>query len=458
MSVMRITGFADGFDSESMVTALMNVARSQQDRYNELAYNEELKLAAWNKVETSVGQLKSLSFQLTSYSTWGQMSATATNSAVLNATASSGASEGTYSVSVSKLAQSHRVGSDAQTSATVELGLAGTFTVGGQEVTVGIADSLETIRDAINQAALSMADEDAVRASIVDTTLVLTRKATGATEMALTDVTGDVLESLGILDATKAVKNELTAAQNLEAKVMGIDIVRSTNTKLTDVIGGVTLNLTAEGQSNFTIQHDRETVKSLILDFVDTYNATMESIEEQGKATVETDGGVTAATLQGDSLLRSIQSKSRSLLTADDTTGTLDSSLNSLRKLGIWTTSKENRLSVADSAALDDALADNFQGVEDLFRDYSGGIMRKFDDYLKSLTSAIDGTINRREQGIQDKVDGYDDKIAAMERSLTAYEEQLWNQFTAVETVIASFQQQSKYLTSLFEAQTSSDK
>ncbi len=52
MSTMRITGFADGFDTQAIVETLVKAERSKQDLYNELAYYEEKKLAAWNRSGT----------------------------------------------------------------------------------------------------------------------------------------------------------------------------------------------------------------------------------------------------------------------------------------------------------------------------------------------------------------------------------------------------------------------
>lgn len=457
MSTMRITGFADGFDAQAIVETLVKAERSKQDLYHELAYYEEKKLAAWNKVANGLGELKSLSAQLTSYTTWQQMSATSGNSSVVGVAATASAVEGSYSAIVSQLAQSHRVGSDAQTDTTSALGLAGTFTIGGQEIAVSAENSLETIRDAINLASLAMSDDQAVKASIVDTTLVLTRVATGATEISLTDGAGDVLEALGILDSGKTVKNELGAAKNLQASILGINIVRSSNTKITDVIAGATLDFTGVGNTTFTIERDRSTIKSLITDFVAKYNSTMEEIENHSAAKVTEGEDAEVATLSGDALLRSIQSRSRTLLTSSDDTDTLDNALDSLRKIGIWTTGKENRLAITDSKALDDALEDDFTAVESLFRDYDAGIMRKYDDYLRTLTSAATGSINLHQKGIQDKIKRYDTTIATMERRLVSYEEQLWKKYAAAETIIASLQSQADYITTLFTPKSSKD-
>jgi flagellar hook-associated protein 2 len=447
---MRITGFAEGFDSQAMVNALMEVERMPIYRLDEMAYYEEQKLSAWNGVESDVSKLETKVEQLTSLSTWEQMVATTENEDVLTLAADDNAAEGSYDIDVDHLATSHRIGSDAQTDAASPLGLNGDFTIGGEKVVVTADSTLADIRDAINLAAANMADDDKVQAAIIDTTLVIRRQATGSTEINLSDGTGDVLENLGVLDGTKTVKNELTQALDLAATVSGVDISRAENTGLEDVIAGVTLNIHDAGTTTFTVGRDRETVKSLINDFVSAYNATMAKVESAGEATVQSGEDVVPATLQGDSLLRSLQTRSRTIVTAADDSGTLDTNYNSLRKIGIWTTGRDNRLSVTDTEALDDALENHFDEVEDLFRDFNAGVLRQFDDYLDTLTSPMEGAINRRQQSIQSKIDGYSDKIGNLERSLDSYEEQLWEQFTTMESVIAGFQNQSAYLNSLF--------
>lgn len=451
---MRITGFAEGFDTQAMVSALMGVARTQQQRFDSMAYEQEQKLSAWNSVQSTVGNLRAKVQQVTSLSSWRQMVATSSDESVLTLKAESGAANGSYDIEVSKLAKAHRIAGEAQADTTSALGLSGTFTLGGQQIAVEADASLRDIRDAINLAAGSMADADRVRATIVDTTLVLQRESTGATGIAFSDDDGDVLEALGFLDAGKAIQHELVAPQDLAAKVMGIDIARSSNT-VSDVITGATLTVRSEGTSQFTIGRDTGTIRSLINDFIGAYNTTMSALESRSNAPKEANSGASGL-LQGDSLLRSIQSRSRSLLTATDDSGTLEPAFSSLRKIGIWTSGKENRLGITDSQAFEDALQNNLDEVEELFRDSGAGVLSKFRDYLDGLTSAVDGTIPRRQATIKQSIANYDKKIAGMERSLAAYEKQLWEQFTTMETAIARLQQQGAYVTSFFETKKSS--
>lgn len=450
---MRISGFAEGFDTESMVSALMEVERTPLHRIQNDIYGMENELSAWNKVETSVGKLESAVQDLTSYTSWQQMSATAQDESVLTLSAATAAAEGKYDITVSQMAQSQRIASDAQADITSALGLSGDFTVGGQSISVATDDSLESIRDAINSASVNMDDDQRVQAVIVDTSLVLEREATGATDITLSEGTGDILETLGVLDASKAVKNELDAGKDLAANVSGIDITRSSNTNLTDVIAGVTLNVQSEGSTTFSIERDRETIKSLIDEFISAYNSTMQTVEGQGEANIDgTD--VEAATLQGDSLIRAMQARSRTLVTSTDDAGKLEESFNTLRKIGIGTSGEDNRISLTDSEALDSALQTNFDEVEDLFRDYDAGILRGLDDYLGTLTSAVDGGISRRQSGVEGRIDNQEDRMVDLERRLTSYEDQLRDQFGAMDSMIASLQQQTSFLSSLTSSST----
>lgn len=444
---MRISGFASGFDIESMVSALMEVERVPLKRAQNNIHELQADLSAWGSVDSSVGALESSVEELTSYSTWQQLAATSGNEDLLTLAAEDNAAEGNYDINVTTLAQSHRIGSDAQADTTSALGLSGDFTVGGENVTVASDDTLASLRDKINTAAASMGDAERVQAVIVDTTLVLEREATGATDISLGDGTGDILETLGLLDASKAIKNELTAGKDLAATVSGVDITRSSNTGIDDVIAGVTLNLHSVGTTSFSVERDRETIKSLIESFIAEYNSTMETMENKGAADVS-GSEVQAARLQGDSLLRSIQSSSRSLVTATDNSGILDADFNSLRKIGIWTTSENNRIALTDSDALDNALQNNFDEVEALFRDYDAGVLRELDNYLDTVTSTVDGSLSRRKTTIEDRIDTREDRISDMERSLSNYEDQLWNQFSAMESMIASLQQQSSFFSS----------
>lgn len=455
--VMRMSGLASGMDTQAIVDAMMAAERMPIDRLETEIRYEQNKLNTWSTVETKLSDLKSKSDALVSYSNWSQMSAVADEPDILSATAEKSGDTGTFTVNVSELAREHIIGSDAQADTTNALGLTGEFLIGGQTVSVTSGNSLADIRDAINAAAEEMDDDERVTASIIDTTLVIKRNNTGSTGIDLADTSGTVLEDLGVLETSGSIKNTLQVARDLSMTVNGVSVSRSSNTGIDDVINGATLNITDTGETELTIGHDKDTIKSLIEDFVSSYNNAMAAIEDSSSVEMSTSGDSidSLGWLQGDQLIRSIPQQLRTLVTGTDTEGVLDDAFDSLREAGIWTTGRDNRLAL-DSATLDDALTNNFDEVEDLFRDYDGGIMRKIDDYLDRLTSAVDGSITRKTQSIENGIETREEDIADIERRLESVEEQLWEQWANMEESMAVMNSQMSFILSALGSSTGS--
>jgi len=306
--------------------------------------------------------------------------------------------------------------------------------------------------NAINTASQSMADDKKVQATIIDTTLVIERNETGSTEIDIDFATGDtddILENLGILNVGKTDwGDEKTLAKNLAATIDGIAISKTSNTGIDDVLAGVTMSFEETGSTTLEVSNDTDSIMTMIEDFVTNYNTAMGTLEDQ--MSVDTSGGgddIESGTLQSESLVRSMHMRMRTLTTSNDSG--LDDDFESLRQIGIWTTGENNRLTI-DSAKLEEALKNNFDEVEDLFRDYDYGVVRKVDDYLDGLTSAVDGSIDMRKQTLENSMDDKMDRIAEIEDSLTSYENSLYQQFARMEEAMAQMQGQLGFLGGLF--------
>jgi flagellar hook-associated protein 2 len=131
---------------------------------------------------------------------------------------------GSHTIEVLRVATAEKDASDAQASVSAALGLAGTFQINGEDVTVSAGDSLQSIVDRINNANTG-SSATGVTASIVSPSsgenyLVLTADDTG-TAITFGDGSG-VLQSLGILDAGLAAKTQLQAATTAQFKADGL--------------------------------------------------------------------------------------------------------------------------------------------------------------------------------------------------------------------------------------------
>jgi len=188
--------------------------------------------------------------------------------------------------------------------------------------------------------------------------LVITSKTSG------TD--GAITVTPSLTGGTAPTFTDLQAAADAVIDLGGgLTITRSSNT-INDVFPGVTLNLhQADPETTVTISISPDTagVKEKIVGLVDKYNELMDFLEEQFKYDADTEE---TGLLFGEYTLFEIQSKLASTLSTSITG--LDSDLSVLSQIGIRLGS-DGKLALTESE-LDEALADNPDGVMQLFARY----------------------------------------------------------------------------------------
>ena len=360
-STYSISGLASGLDWTSMISQLVELERKPITLLENKQTTLSAKKSAWSEVNTKLLSLKTAASSLSSREDFDvfKPSATVTGTSsdvegLLDFAVGSNASEGTYNIIVKKLATAQKLASGSFSSTGEALGISGTVTINGRDLTVAATDSLSAIQTKIN--ALNSGNNPAgVTASIIAVSdseyrLTLTSKTTGADGMTITDGTG----SLGL--------TELVAGQDAEITVDGYTITRSTNS-ITDVINGVTLNLVGadEGATvKLDVKRDNDGIKEKIQGFVDSYNELMSYIEEQNTVS---DDGKTTGTLFADSSLQSVKSTLRKVILSE--VSGLNSTLDHLSLIGV-NTDKTGRLSINEDN-LDGYLTSNFEDVVKLF-------------------------------------------------------------------------------------------
>ena len=340
------------------------------------------------------------------------------------------------------------IGSTSVAAATAALGYAGDFTLNGEVITVTATQSLYAIRDSINEAAKNMSDK--VTATIINTTLVIERQDTGSTTLDFSADDG-VAASLGLITGAPPAhtfNNQLKTAQDLAATVNGVAVTSSTNSNITSIITGVTLNFRDEGISELDVERDTDTIKTAFEEFVDSYNAVMELAEEQSEISLSGAGTDvdSVGVLQGESSVSNLRFKARSLVTAsfDDTQSNGD--FNTLQSIGLWTEGRDNRLSIFSEDRLGDALENNFDDIESLVRDSTNGIFKRFEIFTGELNSPIDGTIARRQTALRDEVNSKEDRIDVLELMISNKEQELFEHFASMEASVSQIQSQGNYL------------
>ena len=298
-------GIGSNLNLASLVTQLMQVERIPLDRLIAQNTSIDAKISALGTIKSSLSTFQAAMDGLTSGSTFQANSAVSSDASIVKATGTSGAVAGNYLITeLTQLAQSQKlvatgqvdataaIGAGTSTTLTIDLGttVGASFTSNGAPSFDVVIDSsnntLEGIRDAINAA------DGGVSATIVNdgnatnpNRLVLSSAITGEDQSMQIVVAGDATLA-GLLNHDPAGTQNLTetsVAQDASFKIDGILVSKSSNT-VTDVIEGVTLDLTgftAGSTVTVSVAQDTGKAKEAVKAFVDAYNDLQAEIRTQ---------------------------------------------------------------------------------------------------------------------------------------------------------------------------------
>jgi flagellar hook-associated protein 2 len=227
--------------------------------------------------------------------------------------------------------------------------------------------TLQGIRDAINNAAIGVTATIVSDGSSSPYHLVITSNSTGAKSSMKISVDGtdggtanSGIASLLSYDpgGTQGL-TQTSGAQDTKLTMNGIAIT-SPDTSVDNVVQGVTLNLVGTGSSTLNVAADTSTVTTAINSFVTAYNTLNSTIAglTAYDATTST-GGV----LQGDATVRAIQTQLRRTLTGS--VQGLDSNLTNLTQVGL--SFADDGSMTIDTTKLNTAITSNFSDIAGLF-------------------------------------------------------------------------------------------
>ena len=117
----------------------------------------------------------------------------------------------------------------------------------------------------------------------------------------------------------------------------------------------------------------------------------------------------------------------------------LGGAFSTLAELGV-TTGEDGKLSL-DDEKFNAALESNFDQVGDLF-----GISNRLDTLIEGYIGT-NGLINSRTEGIKNSIENVGDQRLSLNRRLASLESRLLKQFTAMDVLVNTLQNQSSFLT-----------
>lgn len=237
----------------------------------------------------------------------------------------------------------------------------GSFTING--VTINYDASLDSLNGVISRINQSSAAVTATYDAYYDR-VTINSDVTGSTEIAFVDVTGNFLESVGILDGSGALVGTETLGSSAAYTVDGGATQYASTNTVSDAVTGVTLTLREVTASTIAVrvQADIASVRAQVQGFADQYNSTMTLLNAATKFVEDGANGV----LIGDSTLRSLKSGLRSLLTGLAFGNTSD--FTSLADIGLTFGAIGSEVGTTDglvfnAGVFDDAVGTNPEGV-----------------------------------------------------------------------------------------------
>lgn len=378
----NIGGLASGLDTNSIVSQLVNLERIPVTQLQQRQSLYQRRVDAWGRIDAKITELQTKTQALDSPSDWRSfVSASSSNESAVGVTISGTPNPSAVSFTVDQLATAHQMTDGGSFAAATDLVGAGTFsiTVGGvqHDITTTATTSLGDLRDELNAldigvtASVLTVDASSVR-------LTLTADDTGATSEFTVSADQSALGTFSILE--QGVDARITLGSGAGA----ITVSRSSNT-VTDLIDGITLDLTQTTTSAVTVAVNRDVDAGVeaVKGMVDALNAALTSLGKESKTSSETSA---SGPLALDSSVRTLQDALRSALSGAVVQG---STYPTASSIGI-TFSRDGTYTV-DETKLRDALEADPAAVERLFQRTTSSTDTRL-AVTRATSTTLDGT------------------------------------------------------------------
>jgi flagellar hook-associated protein 2 len=458
-------GIGSGLDISGIISKLMQVEQRPLVQLGTKEAKQQTQLSAFGSLKSALSSFQDSVKALTKPNLFNGYKTSLTDTTLATISASSSTIAGTHDIEVQALAQAQKITSETFATTDTAIGSGtltitlgaynsdnNTFTANAEKeaktITIDPAKStLADIRTAINEA------NAGVTANIVNdgngNRLVIATKDSGlvnSLQITVDNASGD-LSKLAFNTSTGGISNmtETVAAKNAVMVIDGITIEKASNT-ISNALEGITFNLLKADpgiKTTLTVEKDNRSVGTAVKAFVTAYNDLEKTINNLSRYDT---ANKQAAVLTGDSTVRMVQNRVRSMLTANQSA----SGVYGLSEVGI-SFQKDGTLQL-DEGKLNAALNNPDKDIPAFFGNITGettpstpGFMSQLSQLIDGMTRS-DGLINSRMEGINIAIKGIGKQREALNYQLEETEKRLRAQFTALDVMIASMTQTSNYL------------
>jgi flagellar hook-associated protein 2 len=438
-----------GLDVNAIVSNFMISENKPLDRMKSKYTNNKTQLGGYDQLSSLINTLKTnvsalttaiSSGMTTSVSDDTKLSATITNNQLVYTSS--------HTVNVTTLAKAEVLGSATpEISRDAALGYSGTLTmtIGSSNfsITVNTSDTLNTIRDKINNTSANIG----VTASILATN----NEISGDDEFSLviaSDNTGvdNKVTLSGTAAASLDISDELSAATDASFTFDSQTVVRSSNT-ITDVMDGLSFHLLDTGSSSLTISLNEDTqnsnVKTSLQSVVDNYNQVVTFLDT-----------VTAERTMTDSQILNIKTSLKNIFSSNEVS---DGTIASLFDMGVtygpsktMTTNKGIGFTSTgylkiDDTALTNALNNNRGDIKTFITNTSDGFVKSANDIFENI-NGYDGIIKVRQSTLSNNNLRINNEMDLEQERLDKVKLDLVAKYSKLNSLLNKFDQMSTFL------------
>lgn len=440
---LTATGMGSGLDISNIVKVLVDAEKTPKEAmFNKTEDSIKAKVSAMGTLKSALSTFQDAVKKLQTGDALNQRKISVSSDTYISVTADKTAQAGSFGIKVEQLAANHKIAGTNVSDPKLPVGEGSLgFDINGKSfsVDIGATDSLATIAKKVNEASDNIGVTATVITSDAGSRLVFSSNKTGEDNqitLTATDTSGT-----GITDMFGT--GNTTTLQDAKNAVLYIDDqkVTSQSNEVKNAITGVTLNLKDADIAKTTtikIEQDNDAVKTNVQAFVDAYNSLATAIDKMSSYDKDKK---TAAALQGDSMIRSIESQLRGI--ASERIPTEDGGSIALYDIGIKT-DRYGKLSV-DDTKLNKALTEDMPSVEALFATPDKGLANRFNDLANSYVKST-GLIADRQSSYTSQQSRLADQRAAFTLKMDQLTARLTKQFNAMDLVVGQLNQQSSGL------------
>lgn len=426
MSPLALSGLASGLDTETIIAQLMSVERAPRTR---MALQDTQALSRQTQlkdIQTRLTSLRSAATALRDATTFADVQAISSSDPTRIGVSSLGSvAPGSHTLEVTQLATAAQHAFAYTTSASAQSLTIGSFTLAvDPDTTVG------TLASAINAR-----DDSPVKAVVAGGKLVLTSRATGASNFTvdatplLTEDAGRARAGVNAIYAFDGVAQTPSASNVITDAVLGLEVTLKGTTA-----GPVTVNVGDPAP-------DSAAIKSKVTAFVNAYNNAVDimrdKLGEKPVAGATSSANAVKGLFNGDSLLGGMLASMRS-------------SIGDLADLGI-STGKASGTAKFSQDAVDGHLSIDDAALTAAIKADPTGLATRVKDMAARVTAVVapaaGSPIDTRLGGVDATRKRLADSMAAIDVRLAAKEKGLRAKFSAMESALAAAQASQAQMT-----------